>query len=264
MIAMVAFSESEQTMKYFVKHIALTQYGMKKGLQLFGDRGVEVIRVEMFHNRVFVSPIDPKNDDEEDNVGNVATDDDNFDQVQAHNGKTHNATKSIERRKESKKKYKSRIIKSLITIVMMMIYNENMLQPDGSIKQFGPDSKESDGIKHVRPIDILIDRVKRRETTAVGKIDNNSSIGIKTVNKIEIRNDKRGFGIDPKAMTKEDKNRALEHLMFPQGDRCGMIISFEKEREVKFTMCDCLRRMFEELPNKMMRMSEQPTAGHLF
>ena len=42
-------------------HIILTQHGMKKGLELWGEKGVAAIKKEMkqFHDRGVISPINP-------------------------------------------------------------------------------------------------------------------------------------------------------------------------------------------------------------
>ena len=43
----VAYSNPEHATSFFIKHITLTQYGMRKGLQLWGERGVEAVKKEM-------------------------------------------------------------------------------------------------------------------------------------------------------------------------------------------------------------------------
>ena len=66
--AMVAFSNPDHTMSFFIKHVTLTQYGMKKGIELWWQRGIDTVRREMeqFHNRGVMSSIDPKTMSRED------------------------------------------------------------------------------------------------------------------------------------------------------------------------------------------------------
>ena len=66
--AMVAFTNPEHVMAFFIKHITLTQYRMKKGIELWGERSVEAVKREMeqFHDRGVMSLIDPKTMSKED------------------------------------------------------------------------------------------------------------------------------------------------------------------------------------------------------
>ena len=49
-------------MTYFINHVVLTQYGMWKGLQVFGNQGLAAIKKEMqqFHDLNVITPIDVK------------------------------------------------------------------------------------------------------------------------------------------------------------------------------------------------------------
>ena len=51
--AMVAYSTPEQAIQLLVQHIAVTQYGMKKRLELYGERGIAAFRkeIQVFHDR---------------------------------------------------------------------------------------------------------------------------------------------------------------------------------------------------------------------
>ena len=66
--------------------------------------------------------------------------------------------------------------------------------------------------------------------------------------------------IDPKTITREYNNRALECLVFPQECRCGVIIRFAKERKMKLTMYNYLRWAFGQLPTELLRVLERPDA----
>ena len=43
---------------YFINHVVLTQYGMRKGLQVFGDQGLEVIKkeIQQLHDLDVITP----------------------------------------------------------------------------------------------------------------------------------------------------------------------------------------------------------------
>ena len=59
---MLAFTNPEDTMSHSIKHIILTQYGMKNGIELWGECGIEAVKrdIEQFHNCRVISLIDPK------------------------------------------------------------------------------------------------------------------------------------------------------------------------------------------------------------
>ena len=54
-----SYNRPESAMTYFVNHVILAQYGMKKGLELFGDAGVKAIEKEMkqFNDQNVISPV---------------------------------------------------------------------------------------------------------------------------------------------------------------------------------------------------------------
>lgn len=60
--SIVAYSNPEHVTSFFIKHVKLTQYGMKKGLRIWGEQAVKAVQKEMkqFHNQVIMCPIDPK------------------------------------------------------------------------------------------------------------------------------------------------------------------------------------------------------------
>ena len=45
--SIASYSQPESAMTYFVNRVILAQYGMKKGLKLFGDAGVKAIEKKM-------------------------------------------------------------------------------------------------------------------------------------------------------------------------------------------------------------------------
>ena len=60
--AIASFNKEINEITYFINHVVLTQYGMRKGLQVFGDRGLAAIQKEMqqFHDLDVITPIDMK------------------------------------------------------------------------------------------------------------------------------------------------------------------------------------------------------------
>ena len=49
-------------MTHFINHVILPQYGIRKGLKVFGGKGVDIIKKEtqQFHDQDVLSPIDAK------------------------------------------------------------------------------------------------------------------------------------------------------------------------------------------------------------
>lgn len=153
----------------------------------------------------------------------------------------------MKRRNKNKKKCKSTIKELLIIVIIVMTIlfrtycNDNILQPYGDIKQVDPGDKESDKIEHIRLVDELIDKMKRKGAIAIAKIDNDDRIGgnnssrnikIEIVNEIEIGNNKRtlevwrvnkpwktnedGSGLlfkkEKEAKGKPSSNRNIQHI----------------------------------------------------
>ena len=60
--AIASFNKEINEITYFINHVVLTQYGMRKGLQVFGDRGLAAIKKEMqqFHDLGVTTPINVK------------------------------------------------------------------------------------------------------------------------------------------------------------------------------------------------------------
>ena len=47
---------------YFINHVVLTKYGMRKGLQVFGDQGLAAVKkeIQQFHDLDVITPINVK------------------------------------------------------------------------------------------------------------------------------------------------------------------------------------------------------------
>ena len=56
------YTEVNNSIEHAINHIILTQVGMKKGIKLWGEQGVDAIITEMkqFHDREVVRPLLPK------------------------------------------------------------------------------------------------------------------------------------------------------------------------------------------------------------
>ena len=60
--AIALFKKEINEITYFINHVVLTQYGMQKGLQVFGNQGLATIKKEMqqFHDLNVITPINVK------------------------------------------------------------------------------------------------------------------------------------------------------------------------------------------------------------
>ena len=69
--AIVSFNKEVNKITYFINHVVLTQYGMRKGLQVFGDQGLAAIKKEMqqFHDLDVITPINVKTMSKQKKVG---------------------------------------------------------------------------------------------------------------------------------------------------------------------------------------------------
>ena len=58
-LTIVAYSEVNLATQHAVEHLILTQVGMKKGIKIWGEKGVTAITKEMkqFHDRNVFSPL---------------------------------------------------------------------------------------------------------------------------------------------------------------------------------------------------------------
>ena len=323
--AMVAFSEPEQAMSFFVKHIALTQYGMKKGLQLFGERGVEAIKVEMqqFHDRGVVSPIDPETMTKEDK--NKALNylmflkEKRCGKIKGHgcaDGRRQLLWYSKERKSaptvmiesvfltcaidakegrdvatvdipgaflqaKSKDHPTIRLDRQLVEALVKIDknYEKYVTEEKGVPVMYGRAEQNLYGCVdaamnyyelfvdymenvlgfELNPYDRCVANkmINGKLCTVLWWVDD-LKISHKDADVVSevIDNLRRKFGMVPGFPLTE--TRGLVH------DYLGMIISFEKAGEVKFTMYDYLRRMFEELPEEMIGRSEQPAGAYLF
>ena len=323
--AMVAFSEPDHAMSYFVKHIALTQYGMKKGLQLFGERGVKAIKAEMqqFHDRGVVSPIDPKTMTKEDKnkalnylmflkekrcgkIKGRGCADGRRQSLWYPREKKSAPTVMIESvfltcaidakeqrdvatvdipgaflQAKSKDHLTIRLDCQLVEALVKIDknYEKYVTEEKGVPVIYGRAEQNLYGCVNVAMnyYELFVDYVTKELEFELNPYDRcvaNKMINGKLctilwwVDDLKISHKdadvvsdvieelRRKFGQVPVFPLTE--TRGLVH------DYLGMIISFEKEGEVKFTMYDYLRRMFEELPTEMVGTSELPALAHLF
>ena len=60
--AIASFNKEVNEITYFINHVLLTQYSMRKGLKVFSDQGLSAIQKEMeqFHDLDVITPIDVK------------------------------------------------------------------------------------------------------------------------------------------------------------------------------------------------------------
>ena len=60
--AIASFNKEVNEITYFINHVVLTQYGMRKGLQVFCDQGLAAIKKEMkqFHDLDVITAINVK------------------------------------------------------------------------------------------------------------------------------------------------------------------------------------------------------------
>jgi len=60
--AIATYHAPENAMQYLVNHIILVQHGLKKGIKIFGESGLEAIQKEMqqFNDRKVIIPVNPK------------------------------------------------------------------------------------------------------------------------------------------------------------------------------------------------------------
>ena len=60
--AIALFNKEVHEITYFINHVVLTQYGMRKDLQVFGNQGLAAIKKELqqFHDLDVINPINVK------------------------------------------------------------------------------------------------------------------------------------------------------------------------------------------------------------
>ena len=60
--SIASYNKEVNEISYFINHVVLTQYGIRKSLQVFGDRGLAAVKKEMqqFLNLDVITPINVK------------------------------------------------------------------------------------------------------------------------------------------------------------------------------------------------------------